>query len=212
MKNIRHAFLMIFGVPLLLMVGANNSFANEKQEELVYQQKEVNLNGDFFDRTFLLDMRQSSELSQKIDDIRYQSYETAFGEKVSFEKWYKTRWTDFRVLWLTNLDKNNGVIWGVSTGEYGEKYKIQPAIILGFVSQIDLSKNAKLTFQATFVPFGGMLKEKSCLADYGQIGGVQRVNCRLAATELEPKETLKFLFNEKNKDDNKFFIKFTYVF
>lgn len=67
-----------------------------------------------------------------------------------------------------------------------------------------LYKNAKLSFQSTFVPFGGRLKEKICIADYGDIGGVQRVNCRLEATELEPKETLKYLFNERKKDDNRF--------
>ncbi len=36
-------------------------------------------------------------------------------------------------------------------------------------------------------------------ADYGDIGGVQRVNCRLAATELEPKETLKYLLMKETK-------------
>jgi hypothetical protein len=38
------------------------------------------------------------------------------------------------------------------------------------------------------------------VADYGDIGGVQSVNCRLAASELPPQETLKHLFNQAPHD------------
>jgi len=48
--------------------------------------------------------------------------------------------------------------------------------------------------------FGGGLKEGTCVADYGDIGGVQSVNCRLAASELPPQETLKHLFNQAPHD------------
>jgi hypothetical protein len=41
------------------------------------------------------------------------------------------------------------------------------------------------------------MEEKTCVADYGDIGGIQAVNCRLAATALEPAETLQYLYNEK---------------
>jgi hypothetical protein len=58
------------------------------------------------------------------------------------------------------------------------------------------SKSSTLTLNGYYT-FGGKLKEKSCTADYGEIGGVQEVNCRLAATELPPAETLKYLLNER---------------
>jgi len=47
---------------------------------------------------------------------------------------------------------------------------------------------------------GGHLRERACTADYGEIGGVQRVNCRLAATPLEPRETLQYLWDERPGD------------
>jgi hypothetical protein len=34
------------------------------------------------------------------------------------------------------------------------------------------------------------------MADFGDVGGVEQVNCRLAATEMAPAETLKYLVNE----------------
>ena len=43
--------------------------------------------------------------------------------------------------------------------------------------------------------FGGRLTESPCEADYGDIGGIQTVNCRLAASVLAPEETLKYLMN-----------------
>ena len=39
----------------------------------------------------------------------------------------------------------------------------------------------------------GDLNEQPCEGDYGDIGGVQTVNCRLAATFLAPEETLQYL-------------------
>lgn len=166
--------------------------------------------GDFFDATYLLDMRQGSLLSRKMDELRGQGYETAFGTKVSFDKWYSTKWTDFRILWMTQVTKNNGIIWGFSTGERGEKYVINPGLTLGFIHQEPISKNATLTFHGTTV-IGGNLREKTCEADYGDIGGVQTVNCRLAASTLQPEETLKYLMKERPKEDMMFMVKFTYV-
>jgi hypothetical protein len=43
---------------------------------------------------------------------------------------------------------------------------------------------------------GGNLTEKSCQADYGVLG-TYGVNCRLAASEMAPEETLKYLVNAK---------------
>jgi hypothetical protein len=58
----------------------------------------------------------------------------------------------------------------------------------------------------------GGLKEKSCTADYGDIGGVQAVNCRLAASTLEPSSTLQYLANIRAQDRNWLSIRFNMNF
>ncbi len=50
--------------------------------------KRIKIKWDFFDRTFLLDLRQGSELSRTISDIRYDSYENALGEKVKMPNYH----------------------------------------------------------------------------------------------------------------------------
>lgn len=178
-----------------------------------YQRKNWNLldNDSVLESTYLLDLRQGSLLSSKVSQLRGQSYENAFGEKISFDKWYSHSWTDARILFMTQITQSGGVIWGFSTGEKGEKYTIEPGFTLGFIYQKVLSKNSLLTFYGTTV-FGGNLKEKPCVADYGEIGGVQTVNCRLAATTLQPVETLQYLMNEKPKQDMLISVKWTYKF
>lgn len=85
-----------------------------------------------------------------------------------------------------------------------------PGFHLGFIHQMDLGKDISLSFNGIKV-FGGNLKEKTCEADYGVIGGVQEVNCRLAASLMTPAQTLSYLLNEKSKDEQ-FMIKLTYSF
>lgn len=161
--------------------------------------------------TYLLDVRQGSFLSDKIKDYRHQSYETAYGDTISFEPWYRTSWTDMRILWLTQYTDRFGIIWGVSTGERGAKYTIEPGFTLGWLYQYPLSKQSTLTVRAQGV-LGGRLKEKTCIADYGGIGGVQEVNCRLAATSLAPEDTLKYLLHEHPKTDNTIQLSFIHRF
>jgi len=163
------------------------------------------------DSTYLLDLRQGSILSSKVSQLRGQSYENAYGAKISFDKWYSHSWTDARILFMTQITQSSGFVWGFSTGEKGEKYTIKPGLILGFIHQEVLSKNSTLTFYATTV-VGGNLKEKPCVADYGEIGGIHTVNCRLAATTLQPAETLQYLINEKPKQDKLISVKWTYKF
>ncbi len=103
--------------------------------------------------------------------------------------------------WMTPLTPHLGVIWGGSTGERGEKYTLAPSLKVGVVFQAAPTKNTVFSIKATTL-LGGTLKEKSCRADYGDIGGVQEVNCRLAASTLEPAETLKYLVHEKPYNQN----------
>ena len=65
---------------------------------------------------------------------------------------------------------------------------------IGFILQHEFNEQSRISFSMTRLMAGG-LKEKPCTADYGEIGGVQSVNCRLAATTLEPSATLQYLAN-----------------
>lgn len=166
----------------------------------------------FVEDTYLIVAQQGTVMSKKVSDIRNQSIENAYGQKIKFEKWYKNKnsWVDSQFMWLTQIDKDSGILWGFTTGEKGEKYFIKPSVSIGLLQRFEINKNSSISFQASF-QFGGRLKEKSCIADYGAVGGIQRVNCRLAATELEPKETLRYLFNEEPKD-HQFMVKYQLSF
>jgi hypothetical protein len=149
--------------------------------------------------THLIGIHQGSALSREVSGFRGQSFELSNGELVRFNRWYKTHWQDLQMTWMTEINPRWGLIWGLSTGERGPKYQIDPSLQLGFLFQQPLSKQSAWSVRAT-TRIGGRLKEKTCLADYGEIGGVQTVNCRLAATELPPEETLKYLLNEAPRD------------
>ena len=165
----------------------------------------------FFEATHLLEIKQGSELSSKTSDLLAGGFETAQGDKVLFKSWYQTKWTDTRAIWMTQVNQNLGLIWGFSTGETAEKYQISRSMIIGFAFNKQLDKSSFISIKGTTI-VGGNLKEKSCTADYGEIGGVQTVNCRLAATPLAPSETLPFLFNDKPVNKNIFFITYTKLF
>lgn len=146
--------------------------------------------------THLIELRQGSELSSKVGDLAGGGYELSDGRYQSFRGWYSSVWKDARVTWLTQVNNNFGIIWGFSTGERGKKYTIHPSLKLGFIAQAQAARNVTIALKATTI-LGGALREKSCTADYGEIGGVQEVNCRFAATLLQPSETLAYLANEK---------------
>lgn len=150
----------------------------------------------FFTNTYLIDIGQGSQLSQVMRSSQTGGFETANGNWISFKGWYSTNWTDSRLAMMTQLTPWLGLIWGASTGELGEKYTIDPSVKVGLVVRHDFAKNSSLSFKATTI-LGGSLREKSCIADYGEIGGQQKVNCRLAATPLAPADTLQYLYNMK---------------
>lgn len=165
-------------------------------------------NGDgFLDSTYLIELQQGSDLSEKMGNLQGGSYETSDGRPVSFQRWYRTRWTDARITWMTQVTPNWGVIWGFSTGERGEKYEIQPSLKLGFAFQTSIDRTSSFSLKATTI-IGGRLKEKPCSADYGEIGGVQTVNCRLAATEMEPSKTLDYLLDYAPRNRNVFLVQY----
>lgn len=150
-------------------------------------------------KTHLIGIQYGSALSKEVSSVRGQGYELSTGDLVRFDRWYGTQWQDMQLTWLTEVNSQLGLIWGMSTGEQGPKYRIDPSVQVGFLFQQPLSKLSAWSVRAT-TRLGGSLKEKTCVADYGDIGGVQSVNCRLAATELPPEETLKYLMNESPRD------------
>ena len=161
--------------------------------------------------TSLIEIRQGSELSRQVRSLHGQGYESAGGEQVDFATWYSSNWTDMRATWMTPLSANTGFIWGFGTGERGPKYRIDPSLRLGFIHRASLARHTVLTVRAT-TTLGGRLREKSCTADYGDIGGVQTVNCRLAASTLEPAETLRYLFNETPRDRHQIAVSLSHAF
>jgi hypothetical protein len=147
---------------------------------------------DLLEDTFLIDLRAGTARSDIADALGSGGYELSDGRRVDLQRFYRSRWRDLDVTFLTQISDRFGLVWGISTGERGRKYRIAPALRLGFIAQWPVGRRGVLTVTAeTFV--GGELEEFPCVADYGSIGGVQAVNCRLAATELPPSETLRAL-------------------
>lgn len=151
------------------------------------------------ERTHLVGVSLGSDLSGIPRDTRSLGYELSDGERVSFEAWYRVRVPDLRMEFLTELTPELGLLWGVGTGEYGEKYRVEPSLRVGFLYTAPVGENGTFSFSLT-TRLGGRLRERACTADYGEIGGVQRVNCRLAATPLRPEETLSYLWDERPGD------------
>ncbi|TGQ71379.1 MAG: hypothetical protein E5V49_03070 [Mesorhizobium sp.] len=145
--------------------------------------------------TLLVDIHQGSPLSDQARALGDGGFELQNGSRVSFNKWYHANWVDMHVDLLTQITQDTGILWGFGTGEEGEKYRIAPSLKLGFLTQLHPSANSILSLSFT-TTFGGKLSEKPCQADYGDLGSFS-VNCRLAAGEMAPEETLKYLVNAK---------------
>ncbi len=134
------------------------------------------------------------------------------GQVVPFERWYRPAGLpELTVLFITPLDRDLALLWGLSTGERGEKYRVHPGLYVGLTVQVPLRRNIWLTASATTVLFGNA-RERSCLANYGAIGGWQEVNCRLAASPLPPAETLRYLIRTPGYVDTAVNISLTIAF
>ncbi len=166
---------------------------------------------DFLLSTYLIDLRPEIALSDRVKGASLAGYALSGGEFVDFQRWYGRKWVDFRVDLMTQLSDEVGILWGVSTGESGAKYQIDPGFRVGFVYMAKPSPQSvlALTFSTTL---GGRLREKPCTADYGEIGGVRQVNCRLAASVLEPERTLAFLWNKRPPDHTRIGIRYQLSF
>lgn len=162
-------------------------------------------------QTYLLDIRQGSALSRQVSQASAQGFELSGGAPVRFDRWYGSAWKDLQLSWMTQWHPQWGLIWGWSTGERGAKYRIDPSVQLGFVFQQPLGRDSSWSLRAT-TRLGGRLRESACVADYGDIGGVQAVNCRLAASVLPPAQTLRLLWNDPPHDRVSWRLRFVHAF
>lgn len=154
---------------------------------------------DLSERTHLIGVDLGSSLSDIPRSARSSGYELSDGTPVRFDRWYEERVPNLQFDFLTEITPDLGLLWGVGTGEYGEKYRIDPSLRVGLLYTKPVGRNGVFSLRLT-TRLGGRLRERACTADYGEIGGVQRVNCRLAATPLAPSETLDYLWNERPGD------------
>jgi hypothetical protein len=154
---------------------------------------------DFLSQTRLADISVGSAFESTTRDVSRSGYELEQGKFLSFEPWYSSKWRDTSILLETQLTRSSWFIWGFSTGERGEKYKVQPSVTLGYEQVWEITETSFLSFGVR-AKFGGRLKEKPCEAVYSLSGGPVPVNCRLAASILAPDATLSFLWDEAPPD------------
>lgn len=155
----------------------------------------------------VIDIAQGSELTESVRNLANGGYELSDGTWVSLPKWYHTDWPDTHIDMLTQVGEDFGLLWGLGTGERGEKYTIDPSLRIGFVAQAHPSANTTLSLTVRGILWGN-LTEKTCEGDYGEIGGgLQIVNCRLAATPLPTQETLQYL---ADAEPNRLHVSLTY--
>jgi hypothetical protein len=165
------------------------------------------LASDFLGGANLIDISMGSSRSRIALDMSIGGYELADGTQIDFEGWYTPSFPDISFTFLSEITPSLGLAWGVSIGERGEKYTIDPGLWLGVIYRVPLDRHASLVFSALTM-VGGNFRESSCLADYGGIGGVQRVNCRLAATQIPPADTLQFLVNVPGTQETRFSLRY----
>ncbi|WP_245472423.1 hypothetical protein [Rhizobium jaguaris] len=141
--------------------------------------------------TSLVGINRGSDLTTIARRLERGGYELTNGTWVPLSKMYHSNWVDMQFEMLTQLSDDFGLLWGASTGQRAEKVRIDPDVQLGFIVQKRPTPSTTLTFTANSI-LGGDLTEQPCTASY-RLGGVQKVNCRLAASELPVADTLKHL-------------------
>lgn len=159
------------------------------------------------DRTFLLDLRAGSVRSRRARELSYGGYELDDGTYVDFADWYTPRFPEMNLLFLTAVTPSFGLTWGLSTGERGEKYRIDPGLWLGFVYRYDISARQTLSLSAATL-MGGNMREQTCRAYYRVIEDFATVNCRLAASTLPPAQTLQFLERNSGRRESRISLRY----
>ena len=147
-----------------------------------------------------------------VQGVTWDTSKLSDGSTVSLHPWYSGGFLpDLHVTLLTPIDDSFGLLWGFGSGESGAKFRIDPSLTLGFVLKQRVGSSSTVSLRVSTV-LGGHLREQPCTADYGLIGGVQQVNCRMADSYLPPAETLKHLFNEAAVEKLKVSLTYTFEF
>ena len=165
---------------------------------------------EFLEDARLIDLRVSTQ-SDRVDRLQSGGGILSDGTPYSFRPWYDGDLGDLRLTMFTPTSENFGVYWGFGTGESGEKYEIEPSLKVGFLATERIGERSLLSLSVSDV-VGGYLREKTCTADYGAIGGVQTVNCRMAGSVLPPSETLTYLVDEPPGDQVRVSLNYRYRF
>lgn len=204
------ASLHRFSLWLVLALSGHAASATMVQQDQTSAHAFIPPTSASFSQTHWVGIQFGSALSAQMRNMSREGYELSNGQPVLFDRWYRTQWQDLQLTFMTELHPQWGLIWGFGTGERGPKYRIDPSLQLGFLFQQPLSQHSSWSVRAT-TRLGGRLREKTCSASYGIQGYQvpQTVNCRLAASELSPQETLKFLINEAPRD--RFILNVRYV-
>lgn len=164
-----------------------------------------------WDGTRLSEFRISGN-SDYVADTSNGATNLSDGSVIGFEDWYSPDAApDLRLGFLTPVSNELGLLWGFGTGEAGDRYRIQPSLKFGFVARTEIGDASEVVFRLSTV-LGGKLKERSCTADYGAIGGVRIVNCRLSASFLAPEATLDHLFDRAPEDQVEMMLRYTFRF
>lgn len=150
---------------------------------------------NFWEDTVLAGIYRSGN-SRSVQSISWGATRLSNGSQVPLRQWYSAGMQDWHVTMLTAVNKNFGLLWGFGIGEAGEKYRIDPSLTLGFIYTYEPGPSSTLSFRLSTV-LGGRLTERPCVANYGAIGGVQTVNCRLAASPMRPADTLRHLIDNE---------------
>jgi len=161
--------------------------------------------------THLVDLHTGGGLSDTPEKFKLGGYELSDGTPVRFTDWYSTDMPALHVTMMTQVNPNFGIYWGFSSVETGPKYQIDAGVTLGFLLIHELGPKSTISLSATAV-LGGRMTESPCTADYGAIGGVQTVNCRLAAGVMPPADTLNYLVNESPPDRAQISLRYRRVF
>lgn len=149
--------------------------------------------------------------SEYVEGVSGGSYELESGKIQTFEGWYGRKSIDFDLHLTTKIEENLWLHWGFSTGEYGEKYRIEPSFSLGFERVVPLQDGWAFWFKFK-AKLGGYLRESPCTATYTLAEGPQQVNCRLAASVLAPEATLQYLWQKRPTDQIMASALFVWVF
>ena len=159
----------------------------------VYGQPVTAQIADLLETATLYDVQLGSNRYGLARSYHSGGYERDNGEFQSFEEWYTPHFPELNFKFSSPLTDKMNLIWGISTGSSGEKFRLQPGLWVGFQYASEIRSDVFFILSAETL-LGGRLTEKKCEALYKGLW-TYNVNCRLAASKLRPEDTLQYLFH-----------------